>query len=122
MGLSALDRSLHISHGRKPVDKNGVEMPASEGAQDFIDFFISFAPYRAGNPGQPFYPGLVPGATFLRRSAAQTAQLPNVVAGFSPRSVTNDTNLELPQSREVCTMRGQMTDSKTEITVQPPSK
>ena len=43
MGLSALDRSLHISHGRKPVDENGVEMPAPEGAQDFIDFFISFA-------------------------------------------------------------------------------
>jgi len=25
------------------VDENGVEMPAPEGAQDFIDFFISFA-------------------------------------------------------------------------------
>jgi len=61
MGLSALDRSLHISHGRKPVDKNGVEMPASEGAQDFIDFFISFAPPGLGIQGNRFTPGWCPG-------------------------------------------------------------
>ena len=32
-----------MCHGRKPVAENGVEMPAPERAQDFIDFFISFA-------------------------------------------------------------------------------
>ena len=56
---------------RAPVDENGVEMPAPEGAQDFIDF-LYLSPSKAGNPGQPFYPGLVPGATSLRRSAAET--------------------------------------------------
>ena len=52
------------------MDENGVEIPAPEGRK-ISSTSLYLSPFRAGNPAQPFYPGLVPGATFLRRSAAR---------------------------------------------------
>src|SRR5467141_3362753 len=69
MGLSALDRSLHISHGRKPVD-GIVSSPSPVGAQDSSNSFESFAPLGLGSR-VTVHPGLAPGATLCRRSAAE---------------------------------------------------
>src|SRR5438093_2481091 len=71
MGLSALDRSLHISHGRKPVDGIVSKSQPRRGAR-FLESIRIFRPSGAGIQGYCL-PGLAPGATLCRRSAAKTA-------------------------------------------------
>jgi len=71
------------------VGENGVEIPAPEGAQDFIDFLYYLSPSTAGNPAQPFYPGLVPGANaiFSTKRAANCNSPPQTQFAKKPCSL-----------------------------------
>src|SRR2546426_1858283 len=69
MGLSALDRSLHISHGREPVDFGGRVNYSPGRAKDSWACSLSVAPLGLER-WQTRLPRASPVATLYRRYAA----------------------------------------------------
>ena len=60
-----------MCHGRKPVDRNSVEIPAPVGRK--IDgVHLSLSPLWGWKSRTTVNPGLAPGATLCRRFAAKT--------------------------------------------------